>query len=200
MNIVLLLPLALALATLQPSAAIEPSVVQSSGFPVPSLGLPDPDPGVCCACPRLVVAGLSVIWRIALLLLQSCSSLEAFFSSSCTACPIVGTDDLASACAKVVCCLCPCFVATTVIWQVDVLPASRLMIWILCVLSMMLRICPLASMLMLFKLYVVSALIWQLQLQSDITPSLAPEFPQKLSSCSFSSCGNLLFWSLYRGL
>ena len=56
--------LALALATLQPSAAVQPSaVVPTSAGALPSLspGLPDPDPGVCCACLRFVVASLTVI-------------------------------------------------------------------------------------------------------------------------------------------
>lgn len=119
MNIVLLLlQLALALATLQPSVAAQPSasaVLPSAA--IPSLSLPDP--GVRCACPRFVVA--SMIWDIALLLLQSCASLEPLFSSACTACPVLDTDALASEWVKVVCCPCPCFVVITVIWQVVVL-------------------------------------------------------------------------------
>jgi len=58
MNIVLLLlQLALALATLQPSVAAQPSasaVLPSAA--IPSLSLPDP--GVRCACPRFVVASM----------------------------------------------------------------------------------------------------------------------------------------------
>lgn len=58
MNIVsLLLQLALALATLQPSAAAVPSAsVVAPSAAIPSLTLPDP--GVRCACPRFVVTSV----------------------------------------------------------------------------------------------------------------------------------------------